>query len=243
MALARSTGPAAEATSRETLPDIRLHHGEALWVLSELGFRGRRSAATFNEYIKSLRKLGIPFPRGEIGYAGRSMANYSYFHLMELALVLSLRVYHVVPDSLLVKIARHRKLLYRHYETAFYEHSSGLGAPVAFNVTGSRSVRVRGVFLDLRLDFAGGALVSFGPPTLLSPVEAVAAFADSKSVARALLPVNLSLLSERVVAASRSAPLIRRGPKSDGMDSDRQGRQPGTRRRTRGTPRDRRSRL
>jgi len=45
------------------------------------------------------------------------------------------------------------------------------------------------------------------------------------------------------VAASRSAPLIRRGPKSDGVDSNRQGRQHGTRRRTRGTRRDRRSRL
>ena len=243
MALARNVGPAAEAKLRETLPDIRLHHGEALWVLSELGFRGRRSAATFNEYIKSLRKLGVPFPRGEIGYAGRSMANYSYFHLMELALVLSLRVYHVVPDSLLVKIAQHRKLLYRHYETAFREHSSGLGASVAFKVTGPSRLRVRGVFLDLRLDFAGGALVSFGPPTLLSPVEAVAAFAESKSVARALLPINLSLLSERVVAASRSAPLIRRGPKSDGANSNHQGRQHGTRRCTRATRRDRRNRL
>jgi hypothetical protein len=238
MALARSAGPAAEAT----LPDIRLHHGEALWVLGELGFRGRRSAATFNEYIKSLRKLGVPFPRGKIGYSGRSMANYSYFHLMELALVLSLRVYHVVPDSLLVKIARHRKLLYRHYETAFHERSSGLGAPVTFNVTGSSPVRIRGVFLDLRLDFAGGTLVSFGPPTLLSPVEAVAAFADSKSVARALIPINLSLLSEQVVAASRSAPPIRRGPKSDRVDSNRQGRQPGTLPRTRGTRRDLRRR-
>jgi hypothetical protein len=210
MARARSAGPAAEAT----LTHIRLHHGEALWVLNDLGFRGRRSAATFNEYIKSLRKLGIPFPRGEIGYAGRSMANYSYFHLMELALVLSLRVYHIVPDSLLVKIAQHRKLLYRHYETAFRERSSGLGRSVIFKVTRSPPLRVHGVFLDLRLNFVGGALVSFGPPTLLSPVEAVTAFAESNSVARALLPINLSLLSERVVAASRSAPLIRRGPKT-----------------------------
>jgi len=221
MALARNAGPTAGATLRETLSEIRLHHGEALWVLSELGFRGRRSAATFNEYIKSLRKLGVPFPRGKIGYAGRSMANYSYFHLMELALVLSLRVYHVVPDSLLVKIARHRKVLCRHYERAFYEHSSGLGASVTFKVTGSSPLRLHGVFLDLRLDFAGGALVSFGPPKLLSPVEAVAAFAESKSAARALLPINLSLLSERVMAASRCAPLIRRGPKSDGVDSNR----------------------
>ena len=224
MALARSAGPAAEAT----LPDIRLHHGEALWVLSELGFRGCRSAATFNEYIKSLRKLGVPFPRGEIGYAGRSMANYSYFHLMELALVLSFRVYHVVPDSLLTKIARHRKALYRHYRTAFEQRNSELGAPVTFNVTGSSPVRVRGVFLDLKLDFAGGALVRFGPPTLLSPAEAVAAFADCKTIARALLPINLSLLSERVAAAACSAPRIRRGPKSDPVDSGRQGRQPGT---------------
>jgi hypothetical protein len=88
----------------ESLPNIELHHGEALWVLAQLGFQGGASKSTFYEYIKSLRKLGTPFESGRIGYARRAPANYSYYHLMELALVLTLRVYHVVPDAVLVAI-------------------------------------------------------------------------------------------------------------------------------------------
>jgi hypothetical protein len=91
-----------------SLPEIELHHGEALWVLSRLGFRGGTRKSTFYEYIKSLRKLGTPFVRGTTGHIHRGLANYSYCHLMELALALTLRVYHVVPDSVLVGIVRHR---------------------------------------------------------------------------------------------------------------------------------------
>src|SRR6478672_1612764 len=71
------------------LPRIRLHHGEAMWVMARLGFQGEASRSTFYEYVKSLRKLGTPFDRGKIGSGRRGMANYSYCHLMELALVLS----------------------------------------------------------------------------------------------------------------------------------------------------------
>ena len=42
------------------LPDLKLHHGQALWLLTELGFRGATTQTTFYEYVKSLRKLGIP---------------------------------------------------------------------------------------------------------------------------------------------------------------------------------------
>lgn len=49
----------------DLLPDqlqpIRLRHGQVLWLLTELGYRGAVSRGTFYEYIKSLRKLGIPF--------------------------------------------------------------------------------------------------------------------------------------------------------------------------------------
>jgi hypothetical protein len=44
-----------------SLPAIRLQHGEALWVLAELGFQGKVRKSTFYEYVKSLRKLGTPF--------------------------------------------------------------------------------------------------------------------------------------------------------------------------------------
>src|SRR5712691_5426273 len=114
----------------KALPNIGLQHGEALWVLARLGFQGAASKSTFYEYIKSLRKLGTPFERGKIGMVGRRLANYSYCHLMELALALTLRVYHVVPDSVLTEIVRYRASLYRHYRRAYADRCTGLGAPL-----------------------------------------------------------------------------------------------------------------
>ncbi len=195
------------------LPDIELHHGRALWVLSELGFRGAASEGTFNEYVKSLRKLGIPFERRKIGLARRGLANYSYCHLMELALTLTLRVYHVVPDSVLVEIMRYRRSLYRQYRRAYVQRRRDTGAPIVVEASGCSPIRMRGMFLDLQINFSGGRLVSFGPPKSLSPFEALASFVRRDLAARALLPINLSLLSERVVALSLRAPLIRRGPR------------------------------
>jgi hypothetical protein len=195
-----------------SLPDIELHHGEALWVLARLGFQARASKSTFYEYIKSLRRLGTPFERGKIGLARRGLANYSYYHLMELALVLTLRVYHVVPDAVLVKIARYRRRLYRQYRHAYADRCSGLGAPTMMHAAADGSLHVRGVFLDLQMTFSGGNLVNFGPPKLLSPFEAVTAFAECDLAARAFVPINLSLLSERLVSTALGAPLIRSGP-------------------------------
>jgi hypothetical protein len=195
-------------------PDIELTHGRALWVLMELGFRGTASTSTFREYIKSLRKLGMPFARGEIGLARRGLAIYSYGHLMELALILTLRVYHVVPDSLLHEIVRFRQHLYRHYRRAYEQRSSGRGAPIVVHADGGETIGMRGLFLDLQIDFSGGTLANFGPPRLLSPAQALAVFAEHDLAARAFLPVNLSLLAERVVALALRAPAIRRGPRA-----------------------------
>jgi hypothetical protein len=198
----------------ESLPDIELHHGEALWVLSRLGFQGAASKSTFYEYIKSLRKLGTPFDRGTIGLARRGHANYSYYHLMELALALTLRVYHAVPDSVLTGILQYRASLYRHYRRAYAERWIGIGAPIAVQAVGHVPIRMRGAFVDLQINFSGGKLVKFGPPKLLSPFEALTAFAERDIAARAFLPINLSLLSERLISTALRAPLIRRGPRA-----------------------------
>jgi hypothetical protein len=195
----------------KTLPAIELHHGEAIWVMSRLGYQGATTKSTFYEYIKSIRKLGAPFKRGKIGRPG-GLANYSYCHLMELALALTLRVYHVVPDSVLRGIIRHRSSLYRHYLRAYAERGTGIGAAVVVNAIGHPPIRVRGMFLDLQINFSGGELVKFGPPKALSPVEAIAIFAERDIAPRALLPINLSLLSERLVSAALRAPVIKRGP-------------------------------
>jgi hypothetical protein len=196
-----------------SLPEIKLHHGEAIWVLARLGFQGAAPKSTFYEYIKSLRKFGTPFDRRECGLARRGLANYSYSHLMELALVLTLRVYHVVPDSVLAEVIRSRANLYRCYRRAYSERSTGIGSAIGFEAAGRRPICVRGVFLDLQIDFSGGKLRSFGPPKLLSPFEAISVFAYRDVAARALLPINLSSLSERLVSAALHAPPIRRGPR------------------------------
>ena len=124
---------------------------------------------------------------------------------MELALALSLRVYHIVPDSVLMEIIRHRKRLYGHYRRPYAERSSGRGEPVVFEINGQPPVRMRGIFLDLQLNFSGGRLVTFGPPKSLSPYQAVSVYADRDLAARTQLPIALSVLSERVVALSLSS--------------------------------------
>jgi hypothetical protein len=196
-----------------TLPSIKLHHGEAVWLMTQLGFRGISSKSTFYEYIKSLRKLGTPFQRGSLGMARHRRANYTYFHLMELALALTLRVYQVIPDTVLTGIIRHRTTLYRHYRQAYTARHTGLGAPILIESTRDKeTISLRGVFLDARIIFSGGRLVSSGRPKLLSPFQALSMFAAGDHAARAFLPINLSFLSERVVALSLNTPYLRRGP-------------------------------
>jgi hypothetical protein len=212
----------------KSLPKIELQHAEALWVLARLGFQGPVTRSTFYEYIKSLRKLGTPFERGEIGKGSRRLANYSYSHLMELALVLTLRVYHVVPDAVLIQLVRYRSNLLRIYNRAYAEQQSGRGAPINVKIPGGKSLRIRGAFVDLRMSFAGGKLASFGPPQLLSPGQALRVFATTNVAARAFLPINISALAERLVWAAPKAPVIRNGPppscarRSTRRDNDRE---------------------
>ena len=202
----------------KTVPDIGLRLGEVMWVLARMGFQGAAGKSTFYEYLKSLRKMGIPFERGVLGYARRGLANYSYYHLMELALVLTLRVYHAVPDSVLIGIVRHRRSLNRCYRRAYIERSSGLGSPILISLGTRRPLTVRGVFLDLQIDFSGGKLTAFGPPKALSPYAALTLMLERGLAARAFQPINLSLLSERLFSAafqaSRSKVRAPRGTKT-----------------------------
>ena len=211
--LARTSPSVKAARLPKELMQIKLHYGEAVWVMSRLGFQGKASDQTFYEYIKSLRKLDIPFEKVGRGYRG--LVSYSYFHLMELALVLMARVYYFVPDAVLAEIVRHRPILYRYYRRAYLDRSSGIGAPVRITPPQYVPIVARGVFLDLQIDFSGGVLTRFGPPVLLSPSQALATFVNQEDVAaRALLPLNLSVLAERVVLTALRAPRVRRGPHS-----------------------------
>jgi hypothetical protein len=138
-----------------------------------LGYGDGVSPKTFYEYIKSLRKLGIPFGRQTLRSQKRTLAYYGYSELMELAVTLSLRVYHVVPDSVLTAIIDNRPKLHRIYRRAYDQRFTGKGTPTVLDIQGS-PIELRGCFLDLGIRFSGGRLVRFGPPKLLSPREALA---------------------------------------------------------------------
>jgi hypothetical protein len=133
---------------------------------------------------------------------------------MELALALTLRVYHVVPDAVLAQIVGHRSSLYRHYRRAYAERQTGIGTPISVQIPGSTLIHMRGAFLDLQINFSGGKLTSFGPPKLMTPSKALRIFTEGDVAARAFLPINLSLLAERVVSMALQVPPIRRGPRA-----------------------------
>jgi hypothetical protein len=195
------------------VPSIRLRYGQTIWLLTELGFRGPVAKSTFHEYLKSLRKLGIPFGREKFqNNRRRRLAYYSYCHLMELSVTLSLRVYHVVPDLIVKGIVHHRDRLRRLFRRAYRQRRSGLGKPLVIEFKGHKPVVLRGLCLDLNFKFSGGRMVRFGPPQLLSPVEALAQLSQNMVSARSLAPINLSLLSEQVTTLALSAPAVRSGP-------------------------------
>jgi hypothetical protein len=192
------------------VPDLSLSYGQVLWLLLSLGYGSGVRESTFHEYIKSLRKLGIPFGRKSAPAKSRVRANYLYSHIMELALILSLRVYHVVPDAVLCEVDKHRAQLERQYRKAYECRASGRGTTVRLTTGSGREIELRGLFIDLGIRFSGGRMSGFGPPRLLSPIQVLMQFARRGGSADMLLPINLSLLAERVVTLALSPPRKRR---------------------------------
>lgn len=201
--------------SFDEIEAIHLSHGQALWVLSQLGFSAGVTAGTFNYYIKSLRKLGVPFKRGEYGLGRARLAKYSFNHLMELSVALSIRVYGILPDVVVRGLTRFREDLYTCYRKAYLESGCGSGAPIFISAAGCRDpgFSMRGVYLDLQLTYAAGQLSSIGPPQTLKPFEALAWLAQAEAPARAHPPLNLSQTAVKVAELMKRAPRFRRGPK------------------------------
>jgi hypothetical protein len=187
-----------------------------IWLLVELGHSDGVAEQTFYEYIKSLRKLGIPFGHRTMKSRDKTPAYYRYCEVMELAMTLALRVYHVVPDSVLKAIIRNRALLHRLYRRAYAQRESGKGSPIILATPKGARIQLRGCFLDLGIRFSGGQLVKFGPPKLLPPEGALGLSARRMLSVETSLPLGLSALAERVVALTLAAPLMRRGSPARG---------------------------
>jgi hypothetical protein len=207
--------PTKARLTSDLVPDLALTHAQTLWVLENMGFSAGIPTATFNHYIKSLRKLGTPFAYGKAETRGGRRAYYSYNHLMELCLALSLRVYGAIPDRILAGIIEFREELYALYRRAYIEFATGLGAPIRVTAKGRTEFEMSGVYLDLRIRFGGGRALEFGPPRAVSPFEALRAYARLDTPGRAHLPFNLSTLAIDLVECAETAPDVHPGPHKD----------------------------
>lgn len=204
--------PTKARVTSDLVPDVQLTHGRAVGVLQTMGFSAGVTRPTFNHYIKSLRRLGVPFAHGKAGTGVGKPVRYSYNHLMELCVALTLRIYGSLPDPVLVGIIQFREELYALYRRAYLEYATGLGAPVRIRAEGRAEFEMSGVYLDLRIQFGGGRAIEFGPPRVLSPFEALRVYAKLETPGRAHLPFNLSTLAIALVECAETAPKFRRGP-------------------------------
>src|ERR1700730_1395348 len=95
---------------------LALSHGPARWVLGYLGLHAGEDEPTFDSYIKSLRRDGVPFAADELGVGAGYNLTYQYSHMMELAVALALRTQGVLSRDIVGLLAEHRstlRLLYR----------------------------------------------------------------------------------------------------------------------------------
>jgi len=193
-----------------TLSEIALTHGRALWVLRQLGF-GQGAESTFNYYVKSLRKLGVPFAPGESKKWEGRLAFYSYEHLVELSLALTLRTYGILPDAVLGGLVRYRSNLHAIYHEAYELRHRITKIAIRSRQLQPCRIEVIGVYLDLQMKVSGGQLVSFGPPRLVRPWAALREFVDTSDKSRSMLPVHISALAEQIAELAIRAPRIQRG--------------------------------
>jgi hypothetical protein len=194
------------------VPRLALSHGQTLWLLSELGFREGVSSSTFNHYIKSLRKLGVPFERGKGQSEGRRHVTYEFEELMELSIALLLRVYWTLPDTIIAGLRDFRKDLRPIYRRAYFELTVHRYPPARISAPGGLRTTVNGLYLDLNIRYSAGQMIEFGPPKAISPFEAASRYARALVPARSYLPLNVSTVAGMIATRAPDAPSIRRGP-------------------------------
>ncbi len=200
------------APSEKThLPRLALTHGQTIWLLTDIGLSDGVSTSTFNYYIKSMRKLGIPFEKGKDQAEGHRHVTYNFEEIMELAIALLLRVYGTLPDALAVGLLQFRKELRPIYRQAYFDLFTPKFPVLRFGVPNGPKATAAGLYLDLNIRYAAGQMVQFGPPRAVSPFEAVSIYTRSRAPALSYLPLNVTAVAEMIVARTKKLPPIRRG--------------------------------
>jgi hypothetical protein len=195
----------------DPIPRLALSHGQVIWLLTELGLRGGVSKSTFNHYVKSLRRLGIPFGRRKGESQRGPSVTYNFEDLMELTVALLLRVYGTLPDVVTNGLRSFRSDLRPIYRQAYLDSLKSIYPPARVSSPQGQRLTVQGLFLDLNIRYSAGQVTQFGPPKALSPFEAIRVFAQSEIAARSYLPLNIAAVAEMITERTRVTPTIPRG--------------------------------
>ena len=203
--------PIRRTSEEHQVPRLALSHGQVIWLLTELGLRRGVSKSTFNHYVKSLRRLDIPFSRRKGGSERGPEVTYNFEDLMELTLALLLRVYGTLPDVVTNGLRNFRKDLRPLYRQAYSDSLKRVYPAARVTTPNGERLTVQGLFLDLNIRYSAGRAIQFGPPRALSPFEAMSVFAHSEIAARSYLPLNITPVAEMIAERTRETPTIPRG--------------------------------
>jgi hypothetical protein len=193
------------------IPPLALSHGQALWVLENMGFRTGDTPTAFNAYLMGLRRAGLPFADDELGRGPGHNVTYRYEHLMELTVALALRAQAILPRDIVGLLAQHRDRLRQIYRRAWTERDTGLGAQETIIPGKETRFRLAGIYLDLRLSYTETGFLFHIAPTALSPGEAVVRMFTKNIAQHVRGPLAISELAEQVVHLAPAAPEVRRG--------------------------------
>ena len=112
----------------EIITSILLTHGQARWVLKHFNMLSGESESTFDAFLKSFRRDGVPFADDEKGVGAGHNLSYRFEHMMELALALTLRTQGIVSRDMVKLIASHRGKLRAFFRMAYLDRGRKGGA-------------------------------------------------------------------------------------------------------------------
>jgi hypothetical protein len=193
---------------------LALSHGQARWVLSYLGLHAGEDEQTFDAYIKSLRRDGVPFARDELGVGAGHNLTYRYSHLMELAVALALRTQGILSRHIVALLAQYRSILRSHYRRAWLERNTGLGASRKVLIDGTTERRISGTYLALQLDYTPQGILHMIEPKLVDPFDAFDEYMAFHRSVYPRPPLPISQIAEDIVGLAEDAPEIKRGRRS-----------------------------
>jgi hypothetical protein len=198
--------------SIDILSSIALSHGQTRWLMNCLDLSDGDEGA-FNSYMKFLRRNGVPFSKGETPGGPGTNVSYDYYHLMELALALTLHRQAILKRDVVGLLVSMRKELRPLFQRAWLESDRDHGERVPVKIGTGNTFKASGLWLDLGLNYSEVGYLSTTEPKLLNAEEAIRLFCTLNRQSYFRDPIRISDLAKRVVELVPDAPKLRRGPK------------------------------